>query len=197
MTDSDASPGTSNGSATRKKRLIVALAIAAILLVYVASPYVSLWRFTQAIRTGDTEAFASRVDFPRVRESIKAQLIARFFPPEQTGKKRTMALLANLAPSLIDQVLDAYLTPDGLAALLLRPEIATTKESALAGPPSGSLDRLNLRANINWSKVHYAFFTSPRDFLVDLNGIRLRFRFHGLGWRLREIELPVAPPKPA
>lgn len=86
MTGSSVLPRTGNGSGTRKKRLGIALSIAAILLVYVASPYVSFWRFTQALRAGDTEAFASRVDFPKVRESIKAQLIARFSPLNQPGK---------------------------------------------------------------------------------------------------------------
>ena len=180
----------------RKKRLGIALSIAAILLIYIASPYVSLWCFTQALRAGDTEAFASRVDFPRVRESIKAQLIARFFPPELAKKDRMGSLIANLAPSLIDQLLDAYLTPDGLAVLLSRPEITATRESALAGPPQSSLERLNARANIQWSKVRYAFFTTPRDFVVDLNGTKLRFRFYGLGWRLHGIDLPVDQPKP-
>ena len=106
------------------------------------------------------------------------------------------SLIADLAPSLIDQLLDAYLTPDGLAVLLSKPEIAATRESALAGPPQGSFERLNARTNINWSKVRYAFFTTPRDFLVDLNGTKLRFRFYGLGWRLRGVDLPVEQPKP-
>jgi len=197
MTSLNGSPGTGNGSAGRKKRLGIALSIVAILLIYIASPYVSLWRLTEALRAGDTEAFASRVDFPRVRESIKAQLIARFFPPEATNTKkdRVRSLIANLAPSLIDQVLDAYLTPDGLALLLAKPETTATKASALAGPPQSDFERLNVRTNIQWSKVRYVFSTTPIDFVVDWNGTKLRFRFHGLGWRLRGIHLPPAQPK--
>src|SRR5437762_4616487 len=48
------------------------------LLVYGASPYFSFWRFTVALRSGDTAAISARVDFPAVRESLKKQLIVRF-----------------------------------------------------------------------------------------------------------------------
>ena len=197
MTSLTSSSNNDVGRAQRRKFSGLVWSVVAALLIYIASPYFSVWRFTEALRIGDTNAFAGRVDFPRVRESIKAQLLARYFPAGQkpTKKDRIRSLIANLAPSLLDQVLDLYLTPDGLAALLSQPEIAATKESALAGPPESTFERINARKNIQWSKVHYAFFTSPRDFLVDLNGTRLRFRFYGLGWRLRQIDLLLEQPK--
>jgi hypothetical protein len=49
--------------------------------------------------------------------------------------------------------------------------------------------------NANWSKVKYAFFTGPRTFLVDREGIKLQFRFTGLGWRLNDIELGLSHPQ--
>src|SRR6266403_502956 len=44
----------------------------------------------------------------------------------------------------------------------------------------------------DWSKVKYAFFTGPRSFAVDREGIKLRFRFTGLGWQLNDLDLGLA-----
>jgi hypothetical protein len=48
---------------------------------------------------------------------------------------------------------------------------------------------------IDWSDVKYAFFTSPRVFVVDREGIKLRFRFTGLGWRLNKLDLRLSAAK--
>jgi hypothetical protein len=90
-----------------------ALVCILLLLLYGASPYFSFWRFAVAMRSGDSAAIASRVDFPAVRASLKKQLIARF-ASATTSHKRWV----NLGPTLIDAIVDAYATPDGIAALL-------------------------------------------------------------------------------
>jgi hypothetical protein len=41
----------------------------------------------------------------------------------------------------------------------------------------------------DWSKVKHAFFTGPRTFVVEREGIKLRFRFTGLGWKLYDLDL--------
>ena len=41
--------------------------LAALLLLYAASPYYSIWRFGQALRAHDMDALAARVDFDAVR----------------------------------------------------------------------------------------------------------------------------------
>src|SRR5437762_4833260 len=94
----------------------VALICIVLLLLYGASPYFSFWRFTVAVRSGDSAGINARVDFPAVRASLKKQLIARFVHAT-SGQKRW----ASLGPSLIDSIIDAYATPDGIAALVSNP----------------------------------------------------------------------------
>jgi len=36
-------------------------------------------------------------------------------------------------------------------------------------------------------------FTSPRDFAAEHEGIKLRFRFNGVGWKLYMLDLQLAP----
>jgi hypothetical protein len=190
-TDSAAQP-------RRHRATYIVLAVALLLLVYIVSPYLSFWRFSDAVRAGNRQGVASHVDFPALRESLKRELRARFYPPMATEKPkkkdRLRDFLQGMAPSLIDTLVDAYITPDGVAALLADPHISMTTNPENVG---ASTSLSTARHNIDWSKVHYAFFTSPRDFLVDANGTKLRFRFSRAGWLLREIDLPLDGNAPA
>ena len=164
----------------RRIRWLVIICVV-LLLVYAASPYVAFWRFTVALRSGDTAAISARVDFPAVRESLKKQLIARF-SHAGTGHKRW----DKLGPTLIDALVDVYATPDGLAMLIANPAALRDLRPPKQPPTVKGL---------NWSKLRYAFFTSPRTFVVDRDGIKLRFRFTGLRWRLNELDLGLVTPK--
>ena len=154
-----------------------------LLLVYGASPYFSFWRFTAALRSGDSVALSSRMDFPAIRASLKKQLVARFAHGTATHK-----WLNNLGPTLIDTIIDAYVTPEGIAALISNPEVLKN----LRRPqefrfPTGKTE--------DWSKIKHAFFTGPRTFAVDREGIKLRFRFTGLGWKLYDLDLGLGEAK--
>ena len=161
----------------------LALVCVLLLLLFGASPYFSFWRFTVAIRSGDSAAISSRVDFPAVRASLKKQLVARF-ARATTGHKRW----SNLGPTLIDAIVDAYATPDGIAAILSNP-------GALRNMETLHEFRFSAGKNVNWLKVKYAFFTGLRSFVVDREGIKLRFHFTGLGWQLNDIDLGLGEAK--
>lgn len=165
-------------------KLIVVTA-AAVLLVYIASPYYSLWRFGETLRANDMNALAARVDFPEVRGSLKKQVRDHFFGVLDKKKNDPIAQLFTTAqPSVLDRLIDAYVTPDGLATIISNPAPIKNASSfaSLAAAPGE-------RREIDWSKTRRAFFTSPRDFAAHHEGITLRFRFNGLGWKLREIDL--------
>jgi len=160
-------------------RLIRWLAILCgiLLLVYRASPYFSFWRFTAAVQSRDAAGISARVDFPAVRASLKKQLVARFANKASNHKR-----WSNLGPTLIDAIIDAYVTPEGIAALLSNPE-------ALKNLKAPREFHFEFGKNENWSKVRYAFFTGPRSFVVDRDGIKLRFHFTGSGWQLDDLDL--------
>ena len=156
----------------------IAVICVVLLLLYGVSPYFSFWRFTVALRAGDSAALSARVDFRAIRASLKKQLVARFARATTSHKR-----WSKLGPTLIDAVVDAYATPDGLAVLITNPG-ALKDLRAPQQFPTGKA--------VNWPKVKYAFFTGPRTFVVDREGIKLRFRFEGLRWRLNELDLGLA-----
>jgi DUF2939 family protein len=163
----------------------IVLICVVLLLVYGASPYFSFWRFTVAVRSGDSAAISSRVDFPAIRASLKKQLAARF-THATTGHKRWN----KLGPTLIDAIVDAYATPDGIAALLSNPGALKNLQPR---QPLG----FSTAKNVNWFKVKYAFFTGSRSFEVDREGIKLRFRFIGTGWQLNDLNLGLGEAEPS
>jgi hypothetical protein len=148
-----------------------------LLFVYGASPYVSFWRFTAAVRSRDAAGISSHVDFPAVRASLKKQLVARF-AHGVSGHKRWSAL----GPSLIDAMIDAYVTPDGIAAILSNPE-------ALKNLKSPRQFRFTFGNNADLLKVKYAFFTGLRSFIVVRDEIKLHFHFTVSGWQLYDLDL--------
>ncbi len=172
----------------RPGRLVIGVLLS-LLLLYLASPYYSFWRFTQALRAKDRARIESHVDFRSVRDSLKRQLRGQV-PAASPDKQDAFAgLVQRLAPSLIDQLVDAFITPEGLAALIADRELA---QQAKAKNPA-AIVRINSDAarDLAWDSVNYAFFTGPRHFLIDVQGTRLRWKFSRFRWVLEAVELPL------
>lgn len=182
----------------RRTRWIIVAAVLVVLL-YLASPYYAFWRFTVALRTGDAAQLTESVDFLSLRKSLRKQLnaqIAALRPQNPKRQKTFDALSAAFGGQVIDSLLDAYLTPEGLAAFLANPKLPAAP-TAPADPATAPLiapesSAAAVTSRVDWSRVRYAFFTGPRDFLVDVDGTKLRFRFSGFRWRLHAAEVDFA-----
>lgn len=102
---------------------------------WLASPYVAVWRLSQAVKAGDAQAVARVVDFPAVRENLKPQLAAYLDAESKRGKPRSLLdqLGLALAPYLLGSAVDLVVTPETLTAMLrtARPP----KVGGPAGPP--------------------------------------------------------------
>ena len=173
----------------RHRGKLIAAIIVALLFIYAGSPYYSVWRFGEALRAHDMDALAARVDFDAVRGPLKQQIRDHFLGVlAKKNKDRLAQFLTASTDNPLDRLIDAYITPEGLAALIA--DRAPLKNaSSLSSLPSTD----GSRKEIDWSKARHAFFTSPRDFSIDHEGIKLRFRFNGLGWKLHalDLQLPV------
>ena len=169
------------------RRRIIVIGIVILLMVYAASPYYALWRFSEALRARDMDTLSARIDFPAVRGSLKQQIREKFLKMGATKKHRGLAeFLMSAEPSLLDQVVDAYVTPQGLADLIEDPG-SIKSATSLPSPQRPAY----AHKPINWLQTRYAFFTGPRDFAVEHEGIILRFRLDGITWRLRAIDLQL------
>jgi hypothetical protein len=178
--DGDARPALGKGWRVR-----IAVALALLLLAYLASPYVSLLRLQRALESGDHLGVEDRVDFAAVREGLKQDLRTHLAAAMRSaeGEDDPLAgLAAALIPAMADKVLDTVVTPSGLTAL-----VRSAREGSAAREQEGGG-----RQSDDRPRLRYAFFTGPADFLVDYGGVKLRLRPAGLGWKVHRVELPAA-----
>ena len=99
--------------------LIVIVVIAALGFAY-ASPYIALNNLKRAADARDAQTVNQYVDFPALRESLKQQvtgLLTRRLDAHGNGNPFA-AIGAMIGVALIGPLVDAYATPDGVAALL-------------------------------------------------------------------------------
>lgn len=132
---------------------IVLLAGVLVLAGYVASPYLAMYRINQAIQQRDPVALEYYADWPALREHFRSDLNGLFVrttvgqsgPDSAVGAARG----AMLGPVIIDRLVDAWVTPDGVIQSMQQ-----------TGSP---YQQKNLR-----DFVSHAFFEGPTTFRIEL-----------------------------
>jgi hypothetical protein len=166
------------------------LPAAAILLMaflaawYVLSPFLMLRALSYAVKDGDRDAIAADVDFPPVRENLKQQLDG-YLETRIAGPRKGdpfSRLLLSLAPAIGDRVIDAIVTPDGVATILRQHTSQTS-----GGSPRPSL----WRGRFSWIspdhlRATYANARHPdQPFCLDLERRGL------FGWQITGLTVPI------
>lgn len=101
---------------------LIAVLVGAFLVAFFASPVVAVRSLINAARTGDEARLERLVDFPAVRDDLKAQLNVRLArrlradPDLRDDPLSGLGLV--LAPSLVSGVVDAFVTPQAIAAMV-------------------------------------------------------------------------------
>jgi len=179
---------------SRSTLRVVIIAIAIVAIGYIAvSPYVTLYEFGQALRHSDANRVASMVDFPAVRESMKASIgammIRQMKESRDSNNPFAAAGLAIMTP-IVNGMIDTMVTPAGLVAMMKSGKMPRSGESytetAETSPTSSS-------GELPKFDVHYA---SWARFAVDLryeNRAVMKAQFcrsNLFWWKLCDIEMP-------
>ncbi|MGS1018107.1 DUF2939 domain-containing protein [Allosphingosinicella humi] len=135
----------------------IAIALALLLIVggiYFGSPYYAIHSLRNAALEADTDKLEASVDFPAVRESLKSQLSAAIMTKMQNdpemGSNPFAGLGAMMMPAIVDRMVDSFVTPDGIAAMM-RGQKPIDRAKAQANPDIEShteyvnLDRFRVR----------------------------------------------------
>jgi hypothetical protein len=101
--------------------IVIGVVVVAMAVTSYASPYLTLREMRTAIAEKDANAFSSHVDFPALRESVRAQVMiamqAKLGTPEMKGNALAgLGMLLGMA--LINQVIDTIVTPAGVMTLM-------------------------------------------------------------------------------
>lgn len=188
--------------------LIWAVLPAALMISYLVSPYVALWRLSEAVRTSDCAELRVAIDWNRVRESIGRELAGDPVPATEAAnragtqgaavvKEASASVPAaaadddlpsfgeSFAEHAVGHALAADISPEAVAAMLHDHPMTVTGRTSLLS---------EARQAIDW-----AFFSGPRTFEVwlragrDANAppVRLHMAFtRQHGWRVVGVWLP-------
>lgn len=147
-------------------------------LWYFESPAWTLKGMKDAAQSHDADALNSYIDYPALRESLKAELISRMMAEAQKDKSGFGALGMAFGSAVMGPMIDGLVSPEGMRAALLanRKKNAAPAASALQVPEKPVIVRRTFS-----------------EFLVTGKEERnsgLIFRRHGLSWMLSGVELP-------
>lgn len=174
---------------TRSKGTLAALAAAVLIVAagitwYLASPAWTLHQMKAAADANDPDALNAYIDYPALRQDLKAEMTARMTAEADKDKSGLGGIGLALGTAMVGPMVDGLVTPAGVrAALMARRDEAVINA---APQPAGAL-RLPDHPVI----VRHGF----SEFLVASKqqpGSGLVFRRHGLSWKLSGVELPPA-----
>lgn len=186
---------------TRTNRILVSAGVGVLLALlvagYFASPILALNSLTAAAKAGDRDKLEQGVDFPAVRQSLKAQLneaMTRTIEDDPKLRDNPFAAFGQiLLHGVVDKAVDAYATPDSIANMVAAnraPSKITLSQDEPVQPPKP-------RAKSE-TEIHYAyqdldhFRATYRGKNDDGGTLGLVLKRHGIfGWKLVRIELPI------
>ncbi|MDO8329389.1 MAG: DUF2939 domain-containing protein [Fluviicoccus sp.] len=175
-----------------KKILIPALLFAAVGGGWIyQTPYRAIERMETAIHDRNTEQLNRRIDYPKVRSSLKASLGAGL-STSLLGRQSDsgMQAFANMfAAAMLNPMIDALVTPEGLE-LLLQADIPDPKSSAK--PDAASPDK-TIAINKHYDGINRFVMTVSRQTVPTVT-VNFIFERESLtDWILREITIPDSP----
>ncbi|AWN54082.1 DUF2939 domain-containing protein [Methylobacterium sp. 17Sr1-1] len=198
---------------------LAGLVVVLLWVAYGISPYVALYRLSQAVQAHDAAAVAQRVNFRTLRLSLTKQALAAAvdgISARRDLSPRERTILTEASGALAEPLVESLVTPETLIDLLddgwpVRAGLArdggareTAPGDTTATSPAAPKDRNALGLHASTLSQLFALFRSaePRGFrgmVVSYppdrpieNRFRLRLRLRGWTWRLVDLELPGA-----
>lgn len=168
---------------------MIAVVIAILVYLY-ASPYLVLNNIKQAAQVGDSDKVSKYIDFPSVRQSFKDQMNVVMM--KEMGKEETdgfAALGAMLASTMVDKMVDALVTPEGMTVLLQGKNLKSSQPSNTGSEPEIKPEEQQ--------PDYKAGYTSMNDFEVVIEepnktkAVKVKMVRDGLSWKINKIVVPL------
>lgn len=171
------------------KRIILIIAGLIVLLAggwYFASPMMALKNMQTAVEARDADALSAQIDFPALREDLKAEMSAAMMAEAQKNGSEGAAA-AMLGAAFADKMIDGMVSPTGVKMLMANADKgAAAGKAGLAGAPD--LNKLN---SDNFTVERSGFSEFKLRNKKDPNSGAMVFRRDGLGWKLAGIDIPA------
>jgi len=155
------------------RRLLILLVVAGGLVgAYVAYPYWTVQRMSEAMTKGDTDIIEAHIAWERLRAGLKTQFREAAFEPTADSRRLAGSLLTG---RVLDQMVDAAVTPAQLRQMFNQP----------SGYAIGRMEFTDRRFETPWT---FRFDFQPSD--EPHRAFSARLELIGVVWRVTDLRLP-------
>lgn len=174
------------------KKLKGGLALAAVAVSgwFYYTPYMAVHGMQEAAQERDATRLAGYVDFPVVKENLKADLNGRML--QKLQGQPFAAVGAVFAGALVNTMVDAIVSPQGLAMMMQgeKPLTAATAERTESGSQEQGKETGQVETRMGYDGLNqFTIRVYRRDTPDKVINLVLQRR-HLLSWQLAEIRLP-------
>ena len=163
----------------------------------VALPYITVNQIKSAVEKSDATALADHIDFPSVRQSLKDQMNAIVMEKMSSSemKNNTFAALGMaFSGALVDKMVEAYVTPSGIAQLMSGENSKNNRVTSKNDTKTQENKSNKLAKEKPLSKASMSYKSLSRfEILVekeDKNSVKIIMHRKVLEWKITEIILP-------
>ncbi|HKT53347.1 MAG TPA: DUF2939 domain-containing protein, partial [Caulobacteraceae bacterium] len=175
--------------------LVIALVVlggAAVAGYYFASPFLALEALRSAAKSGNRDRLDALVDFPVLRANLKSEVSAKMLKSMQDDPSLQdnpyAGLGAVIAPVIVDRLVDAYVTPDTISAMVDTGKPQAPGSSPGAATPTNSS---KLKTSMGYADLDH-FRAKLFDASDPKNQITLTMERRNLfAWKLVRLDFDV------
>lgn len=173
---------------------IAAVVVGLFLTAYFASPLLAVRGLISAAKAGDEAGLERRVDFPALRDSMKAEMNARLVAEMRKDlgdKDKALGGLGMLlAPSLISSAVDTLVTPRAVAAMVTEAREPQAKDALGQARPKAEADGDTIKRGYSYRGLNTFAVTLHEEAHPDRRLSLLLERRNLFFWKLAGVELP-------
>ena len=173
---------------SRPVKAIIGSVLALLIGWYFASPYITLHQMKSAAETGDAAGLSEHIDFPALKEDLKASFSAKMMAEAAKAPSDEPFAAAGsvLAMAMIGPMIDAMITPQAVAMMMEGKKPTPVNDSNQASTPQRKPETSASYKGLNTFAVTVS---EPED---QNSSFKLIFKRHGLfSWKLTSAELPM------
>ncbi len=162
-----------------KKAVIAAAVVAAVFGAATwASPHIQLYRMRAAVEARDTRALVPYIDFSALQGSVTRLVMHRLGVDRMQDEASTNSLARfgqSMALAVIEPVVEAVVTPEGVRAMLETGDIRLQPGQAPAGPAPDQRPRDKVRYELAYRSLNQVVVQKEEEggiaFVLDRDGL--------------------------
>lgn len=188
VTPDQLKPAKVSGSLTDRRYIIVGLALLILAGYFFATPYLTIASIKSSLSERNAEALSENIDFPVLRQNLKDQLnfVVMNAGMNELDDNPFSGLVTMMASNMVDGMVDAFISPTGLASIMQGEEPSLGTDNTQTGSPTK--EDLLKDAEFSYDSLNQFSVTIENE---EEDQIKLILQRDWFSWKLINIVLPM------